>query len=653
MTETIRYGLVGREDLKVGTGTFEVTLADGRVITMSALDVGAILNDSTLYTAITGLSLTSPNLITPTGSIGDLTILASTLAGLPAAGTAGKQRRLTNDIRGIWTDNGTLWRANIPLANVMDFGAVGNGATDDTAAFQSAHDALPSGGGIIYAPGAGRATTGAYLFNQTAQASQFSITKSNVAVVGDGWSTQLKKTTTGTVTGNQAIIFVRPQAATISNIRIANLRITGPTPNTGAAITGDTRVLGILIHDGTDPGGDITDVLIEGVLIENMESASFALTSGATSAIRRIKFSRCWARAGRQDGFNSFAGNVFDLTIQDSFATDLDGFGMEMGNAGGMSLIGNTVLRTGQSGIGIEYNNTISPTRRVLIANNYISDITTTAYPNASGISLGQSQDPVNTEIIGNSIFRTGGDGIILNGSPNRISIKANTIEDVGGNNVDRRGIVSGAAVTNTHIEGNTIRLIGAGYNMTFGVALAGAGSATNKVRNNEVQGATTSRVTADAPTRIVENLPGQLDRTAVGNVGAGEDDLITETIAAGALDRDLMAVRIKAWGQTGANANAKTVKLYWGSTVILSTGAIAANAKDWHLEATVLRVSSTLAEAAAHGQFNGAVVQADYQVVGGQDFTVAITVKCTGEATSNDDIIQNGLLIEFLETPS
>ena len=39
MTETIRYGLIGVEDLSRGTGSFEVTLADGRVVILSQVNL--------------------------------------------------------------------------------------------------------------------------------------------------------------------------------------------------------------------------------------------------------------------------------------------------------------------------------------------------------------------------------------------------------------------------------------------------------------------------------------------------------------------------------------------------------------------------------------------------------------------------------------
>lgn len=48
--ETIRYTLIGKEDLRLGKNTFQVTLADGRVVTLTEVDIGALLNDTSLST---------------------------------------------------------------------------------------------------------------------------------------------------------------------------------------------------------------------------------------------------------------------------------------------------------------------------------------------------------------------------------------------------------------------------------------------------------------------------------------------------------------------------------------------------------------------------------------------------------------------------
>ena len=43
MTETIRFTPVGEQDIRFGTSTFEITLADGRVVVMDEVDVAALI----------------------------------------------------------------------------------------------------------------------------------------------------------------------------------------------------------------------------------------------------------------------------------------------------------------------------------------------------------------------------------------------------------------------------------------------------------------------------------------------------------------------------------------------------------------------------------------------------------------------------------
>src|SRR5712692_283420 len=384
------------------------------------------------------------------------------------------------------------------VVSVKNFGAVGNGIADDTAAFQVAHDALPSTGGIIYIP------AGTYLFNQTTQSAQFTIRKSNVMLCGQGWASQLKKTNSGIVIGNQAIIYIQsPAGGAISNITLKNFRITGPTPSTGAAISGTANVVGTLL-DAAQNNKDITDVLYDGVLIEQMETSGFSITDSATGRVRRIKYVNCWARNGRGDGFNDFAGGSFDVTLQNCYATDLDGFGAEMTTAGGLQIQGCIIARTGPSGIGIEYSASLSPTNAVIINGNYIHDITTAAYPDASGISLGQNVSPDNTMIIGNTIMRTGGHGIIANITPNRCSFLSNVIHDVGGGGVNRRGIqVPGG--TNLVAMNNVVRTFTVGYAMQYGIVFAGS-DAGSVIAHNEISGESIAKIFTNGPTRAVLN---------------------------------------------------------------------------------------------------------------------------------------------------
>lgn len=148
-----------------------------------------------------------------------------------------------------------------------------------------------------------------------------------------------------------------------------------------------------------------------------------------------------------------------------------------------------------------------------------------------------------------------------------------------------------------------------------------------------------------------VYSLGGRLttNTTAVGNVGSGADDLITYTLEKNTLSILGDVLEITAFGTGAANANNKTIKLLLGTTELFSTGAVGSNNKDWEINCKIIRTAAATQECIS--QFNGDTVlvtqTADY-ISGTEDFTTDLTIKCTGEATSNDDIIQKGLIVKL-----
>lgn len=141
---------------------------------------------------------------------------------------------------------------------------------------------------------------------------------------------------------------------------------------------------------------------------------------------------------------------------------------------------------------------------------------------------------------------------------------------------------------------------------------------------------------------------PGTASRqtTAVGNVGAGEDDLMTYSLPANSLSINGQGMRITAWGTKANNANAKTLKVHFGSQVTLTTSLAAAAAGNWKAEALVLRTGVNTQDwmtdltGADEDQENGTAAQTE---------TAAIIIKCTGEGVADNDIVQEGMLVEFL----
>lgn len=527
-----------------------------------------------------------------------------------------------------------------PWKDISRFVTDNTGATDVTAQFMNAIKAERS----IVIP------EGVYLLNQTTVANILTLTRSNVEIIGVGPSSQLIHTASGVVTGTQGVIQITPASGTISGLYLANFRITGPTPNTGAAPNATNRMQGISFHDNAS-ANNITDVIVDNVIVENMEMACFGLGGVTANSCLRINFSRCVARASRQDGFNDYAANT-DIVFQDCYAYDTDGFGHEHASSS-LIIDGGYVRRTGQSGIGLAYNATLGANKRKIIRNVTISDITTVATPDASGISLGQAISPFNTEISNCNISRIGGYGIVVNGgAPDQIDIVDNRIYDVGGNNVNNRGIQITSPITNSSIIGNKIASITAGYHLDYGIVQGGAGSATNLIQGNDIGAATVQKIFAAAPTRIFRGiLPNLQNSGGTGNVGAGETILMSYSVPANTLETTNQSIKITAWGSTAANANTKQVRIYFGATVICDTTAIAANAKPWRLEATIAVATAAIMVTNSGGQFNGVIQPAATAQTGGQSFTIANLIKVTGTATANNDVTESGLLIEFPET--
>src|SRR5687767_12752958 len=73
---------------------------------------------------------------------------------------------------------------------------------------------------------------------------------------------------------------------------------------------------------------------------------------------------------------------------------------------------------------------------------------------------------------------------------------------------------------------------------------------------------------------------------TAVGNVGAGTDDLQTYDLPASVLGVDGRCLRITAWGTTANNVNAKTVTMAFGSQTVMTQALTTSIAGTWRISA-------------------------------------------------------------------
>jgi hypothetical protein len=141
-------------------------------------------------------------------------------------------------------------------------------------------------------------------------------------------------------------------------------------------------------------------------------------------------------------------------------------------------------------------------------------------------------------------------------------------------------------------------------------------------------------------------------DNSSVGNVGGGEDNLMTYTTPTNLLDANGCLIRVTACGLFAANGNTKTVKMYFGAqelTAAQVTGAF--NGKGWRLQSEIIRLAASGA-AAQMASFSGVAVTSAFANFSNPSETSggAIVIKCTGEsgAAASNDVVQSMMIVEF-----
>ena len=137
-------------------------------------------------------------------------------------------------------------------------------------------------------------------------------------------------------------------------------------------------------------------------------------------------------------------------------------------------------------------------------------------------------------------------------------------------------------------------------------------------------------------------------DTAAVGNIDAGEDNLISYSMPKNTLGANNDVLEITAFGTFADNANNKTVSLVLGSTDLFNTGAVAFRNQDWCIESKIIRTGAATQKCITKFYTDYADITniVDY-VAGTENLATTLTIKCTGEATTTNDIVQQGLIIK------
>jgi parallel beta-helix repeat protein len=390
------------------------------------------------------------------------------------------------------------------IVSVKDFGAVGDGVTDDTVAIQNAVDYVNSaGGGDVYVP------DGIYMIDTS----------------GITTGIQLKSNTALRLTHNAIL---RGIPTSFAQYRIINIVGRSNVGIFGGVIQGERA-----LHTGI--GGeqghgiyiqDTTNVTISNLTSKDCWGDGLIVSSGA----KDIFVSTCTFDNNRRNNISIVGGD--NITVRDCVVKNANGTAPEDGidiepnpnfeirnvliqgcyvygnNNDGIAvnvndplspyvidnikIVNNTVYDNNDTGIKPSYANKANISGNVVYGNNVgiINDATVadliisenTIYDNTTGPGI-RCFSP-NSKIIGNTIINSDADGIFI-GFANGCLIQNNTIQNSGVNGINvfssNRCIASGNVISTTQRNGILIHgNISASNNVINGNTILGASQETD-----------------------------------------------------------------------------------------------------------------------------------------------------------------------------
>lgn len=138
---------------------------------------------------------------------------------------------------------------------------------------------------------------------------------------------------------------------------------------------------------------------------------------------------------------------------------------------------------------------------------------------------------------------------------------------------------------------------------------------------------------------------------STTGNVGTGEDDLISTTIPASLLAKTNDILEVEALFTFAANANSKQVKLYFGSTAFYASGAQNQNGGSLFVRARIVRTGAAtqIAMADAVGSASSLFGNENQTAAPTETLSSTVVVKATGEAVSDNDIQQTFAFLKLV----